>query len=123
MPKKNNNFFKLEMLFLKILSIRDCYGYEITHSIKELTNGKIDIKEGSMYPVLYKFEELGYISSEKKLVGKRMTRIYYHLEPSGKEYLESIYKEYKERILVYFSLLSPLCLHFVSLGQPPKKRE
>ena len=30
MPKKNNNFFKLEMLFLKILSIRDCYGYEIT---------------------------------------------------------------------------------------------
>ena len=48
MPKKNNNFFKLEMLFLKILSIRDCYGYEITHSIKELTNGKIDIKEGSM---------------------------------------------------------------------------
>ena len=63
MPKKNNNFFKLEMLFLKILSIRDCYGYEITHSIKELTNGKIDIKEGSMYPVLYKFEDLGYISA------------------------------------------------------------
>ncbi len=94
--KKNNNFFKLEMLFLKILSIRDCYGYEITHSIKELTNGKIDIKEGSMYPVLYKFEDLGYISSEKKFVGKRMTRIYYHLEPSGKEYLEGIYKEYKE---------------------------
>lgn len=96
MPKKNNNFFKLEMLFLKILSIRDCYGYEITHSIKELTNGKIDIKEGSMYPVLYKFEDLGYISSEKKLIGKRMTRIYYHLEPSGKAYLEGIYKEYKE---------------------------
>lgn len=70
MPKKNNNFFKLEMLFLKILSIRDCYGYEITHSIKELTNGKIDIKEGSMYPVLYKFEELGYISSEKSLLEK-----------------------------------------------------
>ena len=71
MPKKNNNFFKLEMLFLKILSIRDCYGYEITHSIKELTNGKIDIKEGSMYPVLYKFEELGYISSEKKACWKK----------------------------------------------------
>ena len=25
-----------------------------------------------------------------------MTRIYYHLEPSGKAYLEGIYKEYKE---------------------------
>ena len=69
---------------------------QIAQNVKELTNGKIDIKEGSMYPVLYKFEDLGYISSEKKLVGKRMTRIYYHLEPSGKEYLEGIYKEYKE---------------------------
>lgn len=84
------------MLFLKILSIRDCYGYEITHSIKKITNDKIDIKEGSMYPILYKFEELGFISSEKKLIGKRMTRVYYHLEPSGKEYLDRIYKEYKD---------------------------
>lgn len=96
MKKKNNSFFKLEMLFLKILSIRDCYGYEITHSIKKITNDKIDIKEGSMYPILYKFEELGFISSEKKLIGKRMTRVYYHLEPSGKEYLDRIYKEYKD---------------------------
>lgn len=49
-----------------------------------------------MYPILYKFEELGFISSEKKLIGKRMTRVYYHLEPSGKEYLDRIYKEYKD---------------------------
>ena len=66
--KKNNNFFKLEMLFLKILSIRDCYGYEITHSIKELTNGKIDIKEGSMYPVLYKFEDKAIYQVRKSLL-------------------------------------------------------
>ena len=68
MPKKNNNFFKLEMLFLKILSIRDCYGYEITHSIKELTNGKIDIKEGSMYPVLYKWEKACWKENDKNIL-------------------------------------------------------
>ena len=53
------------MLFLKILEEKDCYGYEITHSLKELTHGKIDVKEGTLYPILYKFEELGYITSEK----------------------------------------------------------
>lgn len=95
---KKNNFFRLEMLFLKILEEKNCYGYEITHTLKEKTNGKIDIKEGSMYPVLYKFEELGYITSEKKLVGKRMTRVYYHLEKSGKEYLDKIYQEYKDMV-------------------------
>lgn len=93
---KKNSFFRLEMLFLKILDGKDCYGYEITHSLKELTHEKIDVKEGTLYPILYKFEELGYITSEKKLVGKRMTRVYYHLEPLGKEYLDKIYNEYKD---------------------------
>lgn len=95
---KKNSFFRLEMLFLKILEEKDCYGYEITHSLKELTHGKIDVKEGTMYPILYKFEELGYITSEKKLVGKRMTRVYYHLEPLGKKYLNNIYNEYKDMV-------------------------
>ncbi len=95
---KKNNFFRLEMLFLKILDEKNCYGYEITHSLKELTHGKIDVKEGTLYPILYKFEELGYITSEKKLVGKRMTRVYYHLEPLGKEYLDKIYSEYKDMV-------------------------
>lgn len=95
---KRNSFFKLEMLFLKILDEKDCYGYEITHSLKKLTQGKIDVKEGTLYPVLYKFEELGYITSEKRVVGKRMTRVYYHLEPEGKKYLNSIYHEYKSMV-------------------------
>ena len=38
---KKNNFFRLEMLFLKILDEKNCYGYEITHSLKELTHGII----------------------------------------------------------------------------------
>ena len=53
---KKNNFFKLEMLFLKILDEKDCDGYEITHTLKERTHGKINVKEGTMYPILYKFE-------------------------------------------------------------------
>lgn len=102
---KKNNFFKLEMLFLKILDEKACYGYEITHTLKERTHGKINVKEGTMYPILYKFEEIGYITSEKKLVGKRMTRVYYHLEPSGKEYLDKIYNEYKDMINVINDLM------------------
>ena len=67
---KKNNFFRLEMLYLKILDEKDCYGYEITHTLKERTNGKINVKEGTMYPILYKFEEIGYITSEKNWLVK-----------------------------------------------------
>ena len=102
---EKNNFFRLEMLYLKILDEKDCYGYEITHTLKERTHGKINVKEGTMYPILYKFEEIGYITSKKKLVGKKMTRVYYHLEPSGKEYLDKIYSEYKDMVNVISDLM------------------
>lgn len=93
------------MLYLKILDEKDCYGYEITHTLKERTHGKINVKEGTMYPILYKFEEIGFITSKKKLVGKKMKRVYYHLEPSGKEYLDKIYSEYKDMVNVISDLM------------------
>ncbi len=93
---KLNSFFKIEMLFLKILEEKDCYGYEITQTLSERTNGKITVKEGTMYPILYRLEDSGYISSCSKLVGKRLTRVYYHLEDNGKEYLHQLYHEYND---------------------------
>lgn len=34
-----------------------------------------------------------------------MTRVYYHLEPSGKEYLDKIYSEYKDMVNVISDLM------------------
>lgn len=46
------------MLFLKILDEKDCYGYEITHTLKERTHGKINVKEGTMYPFFINLKKL-----------------------------------------------------------------
>lgn len=92
MPKKNI-YFKFDMLILSLLKQRDCCGYEITNSIKELSDGVIDIKEGSLYPSLYKMVDKGYISSKDEYVNRKL-RVYYHIEDAGKEYLEQLIKEY-----------------------------
>ncbi len=92
-----NNFKKgsVEMLVLHILnSGGDCYGYEISQLIKELSNGYLVVPEGSLYPALYKLIEKGYISDYKKQVGKRLIRVYYHIEPIGIERLNMLVKEY-----------------------------
>ena len=47
-----------------------------------------------MYPVLYKMIDNGYITDYKKQVGKRMIRVYYHIEPSGQNRLEELTQEY-----------------------------
>lgn len=94
MAKAANNFFKMEMILLKVLEKQDCYGYQITQIIKKASNDNINLAEGTMYPILYKLLDNGYISDEKRQVGKRLTRIYYHLEPKGKLYLEELTKDY-----------------------------
>ena len=102
----NRNLYRIEMLLLKILEEGDCYGYQLTQSLKERSNGKISIAEGTMYPILYKLLDQGLISDRKELVGKRQTRVYYHLEPEGKEHLKQLIKDYYEMIDAIQAILS-----------------
>lgn len=85
---------KEEMLILSILSTEDCYGYQLSLLIKDYSQGKISLPEGSLYPALYKLVDNGLISDEKRQVGKRLTRVYYHMEPEGKDYLNQLIEEY-----------------------------
>lgn len=71
------------------------YGYQLVQETERASQGRIITQEGSLYPVLYKLEESGFISSRKVLVGKRMTRVYYHMEPKGRVYLDALIKEYE----------------------------
>ena len=77
MAKNTKGFFKMEMLLLKIISEGDCYGYQIVQTLDKISNGTIHIAEGTMYPILYRLLDEGLISDEKRLVGKRQTRIYF----------------------------------------------
>ena len=47
-----------------------------------------------MYPTLYRLEDKGYITVTKQQVGKRRTRMYYHLEQIGRDYLQRSVAEY-----------------------------
>lgn len=58
------------------------YGYEITSKVKELTDGKIQITEGALYPTLHSLEKNGELDTEKEYIGKRV-RKYYSLTKQG----------------------------------------
>ena len=77
----------IEMLLLKILSEGDAYGYQMSQELKKRSAGNFSILEGSMYPILYRLLDAGYITDRQEKVGRRMIRVYYHLEPKGKAYL------------------------------------
>lgn len=84
----------VEMVLLHLLSEREMYGYEILTEMKERSNGQFAIKDGSMYPILYRMIDKGLIDDEQVLVGRRRTRVYYHITDYGKEYLKELTEEY-----------------------------
>lgn len=104
-----NNFKKgaVEMLLLHILNSKgDCYGYQLSQLIKETSNEYLSIPEGSLYPALYKLMEKNYITDYKKQTGKRLIKVYYHIEDSGKERLENLKQEYIATTNSIFKILN-----------------
>ncbi len=86
------------LLILGLLKQSDMYGYELTHELQTQTEGVYSLLEGSLYPVLYKMVDAGYISDRKELVGRRMTWVYYHLEPTGEQHFEELLAEYRTTV-------------------------
>ena len=82
-----------EMLLLALLTQKDQYAYELSKALKETSKELFDIQGPSLYTVLYRMQERGFVSTWTEQIGRR-TRIYYHILPSGEEYLRSIMQEY-----------------------------
>ncbi len=86
----------LKPIILKLLSEnRRMYGYEITQRVKTLSQDKILIKEGSLYPTLHALTKEGYLVTESVMVDNR-TRKYYSLTPRGKEAAHPMIEEVLE---------------------------
>lgn len=86
----------MSLVILSLLKWEDMYGYQLVQETEKSSGGMLTTQEGSLYPVLYKLLDQGYISDRKVLVGKRMTRVYYHLEPKGEEKRKELVREYVE---------------------------
>lgn len=85
----------MTLVILGLLAKEDMYGYQLVQETERESGGAIVTQEGSLYPVLYKMVDQGLISDRKVQVGKRMARVYYHLEPPGKQRLVELTREYE----------------------------
>lgn len=82
----------LELCVLVLLNKQDCYGYELVQKISQ----KIDISEGSAYPLLRRLTKEGYFTTYLKESTEGPPRKYYKLTAEGKKYLETLLQEWEE---------------------------
>lgn len=76
------------LLVLSLLKEQERYGYELIKTLKDQSNDAFDFKEGTLYPILHKMENEGWIRSVSKTVNGR-TRRYYAITARGVKQLEA----------------------------------
>ena len=82
------------LLVLSVLENENMYGYEMIRKIKLESEDLFDFQEGTLYPILHKLEEKGWISSYwDDFSGKK--RKYYAITEDGKKHLKSKKEEWQ----------------------------
>lgn len=81
----------LDMLVLKLLESESKYGYQIIQEMREKSEETFLLKDGTLYPILYRLEEDGLVVSRwSEPEGKQVPRKYYEITASGKVALDQI---------------------------------
>jgi PadR family transcriptional regulator PadR len=80
----------LEGIVLAILSGRPAYGYEITARLRQM--GFSDIAEGTVYALLVRIEQRGFVAVAKYPSEKGPPRKVYSLSVQGQEYLGEFWR-------------------------------
>ncbi|MCM1307828.1 MAG: PadR family transcriptional regulator [Butyrivibrio sp.] len=107
MRKRTNDIIiPWEMVLLALLSKEDMYGSQIAKEVKTLSNGKLTILMGSMYPILYRLADEQCVEFYEKAVGRRLTVVYYHITEKGRERMADLLKEFREDVKIVESIMS-----------------
>src|SRR6187401_1413441 len=85
-----------ELLILSLVEARPRHGYEISKLIEERSAGRLKLKVASLYPLLYRLEERGWIAGKWiEKAGERRRR-FYRLTAEGRKVLAAQRDNWRE---------------------------
>ena len=98
----------LETLVLSALRRGDAHGFEILRRLEESGSGALKLKEGSLYPALYRLEAAGMIKGkwEDDATARRgPRRRIYHLCQKGQRRFEQALGEFQHFVSIIGGIL------------------
>jgi PadR family transcriptional regulator len=98
----------LETMILSSLERGEAHGLEILHRLEEAGCGLLRLKEGSLYPALYRLEAAGAVRAvwESQPHGRRgARRRIYRLTPKGQRQLDAGRVEWRQFVRVVDGIL------------------
>jgi PadR family transcriptional regulator PadR len=85
----------LDLLILKAVSLESVHGYGILLRIQQLSGGKLQILQGSLYPALYRLETRGSIAAEWGESENNRRAKFYRLTAQGRRELQAETENWK----------------------------
>jgi PadR family transcriptional regulator, regulatory protein PadR len=95
----------LETMALAALEPGEAHGFEILKRLEEAGSGALRLKEGSLYPALYRLEKAGFIASVWEASTEGPRKRVYHLTRKGTRRLAEGRDEWRRFVSVLGGIL------------------
>lgn len=87
----------LDMLVLRLLMEEKKYGYQLIMELREKSGAIFCLKEGTLYPILYRLEDEGLVESRwSEAENKQIPRKYYLMTDKGRQTLDEMYRSWRQ---------------------------
>lgn len=77
----------LDLLILKTLSLAPMHGWGISQRVQQISDGVLEVNQGSLYPALQRLEKDGLITSDWDTTDNNRRARYYRLTAAGRRAL------------------------------------
>lgn len=94
-----------DTIVLSLLSLGDSYGYKINKDITELTAGRFEFKEATLYTAFRRLEQAGFIASYWGDENSGARRRYYVITEKGRERYKQNLREWEKAHAITEKLL------------------
>ena len=91
----------LDVLVLRTLAVGPMHGYAVSRSIRQRTDGVIDIEDAPLYKSLHRLEHAGFVAAEWGLSENNRKARYYELTAAGRRHLRAesaVWRRYAEAV-------------------------
>ena len=91
MDKVRNELLQgtLDLLILQTLSHNSLHGWDIAKRIAVVSNERLSLKQGSLYPALHRLEGRGWIEAEWGVSDAGRSAKFYRLTTAGRKELQA----------------------------------
>ena len=95
----------LDLLILKAVSLGPLHGYGVLLRLQQITNDRLQIQQGSLYPALYRLQHQGLISGAWGASDNNRRARFYTLTPTGRKRLQQETRQWNDLAGIIASVL------------------